>query len=468
MNLSPEDCSKWRKNKLVNPLTGRKIQEGKGVYKDLEKACKEKEPPKGNPGSPLTPPVYKGESKREPQVLSKKSPKKKKSPSPKKQSPKKVGKKNSLRKDPCQEQPGKYEWIVGKGCYEIVKRSPSGKAKDKKQSPLQKKQFSLDKKKNSYYNNVIDNLSNKNPIDIETLMQKMNIHSSKLTYIIDAIRKGINENTILKISNPTEKRLYLGHSYILKGNLGSPLTPPFVKVLSKKDELLKTYITKDYVQLLINKYNRNPKPISESGYKFILDKFEPLWKMMKSNPTDDQYNQFLEQLKQTGITYLFEHIERNAELGKNYTVQLEYPSFSEKTKNRYSNIMEYLLVEIAELTDTKGNTVSKKEINNVFQFDNELKLLFNESRDSSQAKDKKDISLYFNQIMDRWGIKGNPRTWWIPGYLKKDFIDDVMSTGQKYNIEYELQELMEEQGPILAIAYNVNKVPSNLKEVKLK
>jgi hypothetical protein len=452
MNLSPEDCSKWRKNKLVNPLTGRKIQEGKGVYKDLEKACKDK-------SSPLQ--------------RKERSSDKKASPSPKNKkthSPRKVGKKNSLRKAPCQEQPGKYEWIVGKGCHEIVKRSPKkassplGKAKDKKQSPLQKKQFSLDKKKNSYYNNVIDNLSNKNPIDIETLMQKMNIHSSKLTYIIDAIKKGINENTILKISNPTEKRLYLGHSYILKSQ--SPPLDEAKDNKNKKDELLKTYITKDYVQLLINKYNRNPKPISESGYKFILDKFEPLWKMMKSNPTDDHYNQFLEQLKQTGITYLFEHIERNAELGKNYTVQLEYPSFSEKTKNRYSNIIEYLLVEIADLTDTKGNTVSKKEINDAFIHDTELELLFNESRDSSLPR--KDVSFYFNQIMDRWGIKGNPRTWWIPGYLKKDFIDDVMNTGQKYNIEYELQELMEEQGPVLAIAYNVNKVPSNLKEVKMK
>jgi hypothetical protein len=127
MNLSPEDCSKWRKNKLVNPLTGRKIQEGKGVYKDLEKACKDK-------SSPLQ--------------RKERSSDKKASPSPKNKkthSPRKVGKKNSLRKAPCQEQPGKYEWIVGKGCHEIVKRSPKkassplGKAKDKKQSPVNNK-----------------------------------------------------------------------------------------------------------------------------------------------------------------------------------------------------------------------------------------------------------------------------------------------------------------------------------------
>ena len=52
MNLSPEECSQWRKNKLVNPLTGRKIQEGKGVYKDLEKACKDKHSPKKKSPSP--------------------------------------------------------------------------------------------------------------------------------------------------------------------------------------------------------------------------------------------------------------------------------------------------------------------------------------------------------------------------------------------------------------------------------
>jgi len=110
MNLSLEECNQWRKNKLVNPLTGRKIQEGKGVYKDLEKACKDK-------SSPL-------QSKE-------RSRDKKKSPSPRR-----IGKKNSLRKGPCQEQPDKYEWIVGKGCHELIKRSPS----PKKQSPSPKKQ----------------------------------------------------------------------------------------------------------------------------------------------------------------------------------------------------------------------------------------------------------------------------------------------------------------------------------------
>ena len=121
MNLSPEECSQWRKNKGVNPLTGRKIQEGKGVYKELEKACKEKPSPKKKSPSPLK------------KKLS--TPNKKKTPSPKK-----VGKKNSLKKAPCQEQPNKYKWIVGKGCHE---KSPS----HKKQSPKKEshKKLSLEK-----------------------------------------------------------------------------------------------------------------------------------------------------------------------------------------------------------------------------------------------------------------------------------------------------------------------------------
>jgi len=36
---SDDDCMKWKKNKLINPITGRKIQEGKGIYNDLKKNC---------------------------------------------------------------------------------------------------------------------------------------------------------------------------------------------------------------------------------------------------------------------------------------------------------------------------------------------------------------------------------------------------------------------------------------------
>ena len=36
---SDKDCIKWKKNKLINPITKRKIQEGKGVYNDFKKNC---------------------------------------------------------------------------------------------------------------------------------------------------------------------------------------------------------------------------------------------------------------------------------------------------------------------------------------------------------------------------------------------------------------------------------------------
>ena len=34
---SDKDCIKWKRNKLINPITKRKIQEGKGVYNDFKK-----------------------------------------------------------------------------------------------------------------------------------------------------------------------------------------------------------------------------------------------------------------------------------------------------------------------------------------------------------------------------------------------------------------------------------------------
>ena len=33
-------CEQWKLNNLVNPMTGKKIQEGKGIYNDLKKHCK--------------------------------------------------------------------------------------------------------------------------------------------------------------------------------------------------------------------------------------------------------------------------------------------------------------------------------------------------------------------------------------------------------------------------------------------
>ncbi len=69
-------CQAWRKNKLVNPLTNRKISEGGPVYKQLQKECK------------LLPSPKKPSPKKQ-------SPKKQ---SPKKQSPKKQSVKSLLLK----------------------------------------------------------------------------------------------------------------------------------------------------------------------------------------------------------------------------------------------------------------------------------------------------------------------------------------------------------------------------------
>ena len=74
--FSKQDCETWFRNKLINPITKRKIQEGKGVYKEIEQKC-------------LSP--SKNKKSKSPHIL---------------------GKKNSLRKDICQSQPNKYKWIV--------------------------------------------------------------------------------------------------------------------------------------------------------------------------------------------------------------------------------------------------------------------------------------------------------------------------------------------------------------------
>ncbi len=111
MKISAEDCIEWRKNELVNPLSGRKIQKGKGVYKNLEKSCegkassKKRSPfskkfsPKPKKRSPFSKKFTPKSKKRSPK---KESPKKqyRKKDSPKKESPKKqYRKKDSPKKD---------------------------------------------------------------------------------------------------------------------------------------------------------------------------------------------------------------------------------------------------------------------------------------------------------------------------------------------------------------------------------
>jgi len=102
VNPTKLDCEKWVKNKLVNPMTGRRIQEGKGVYNELEKKC-----------TPRKSPVKKSEVR--------KSPAKK---SPAKKSPAKIrgSKKPKIKKSDCIGP--HYEWVVGQGCYEVKEALP--------------------------------------------------------------------------------------------------------------------------------------------------------------------------------------------------------------------------------------------------------------------------------------------------------------------------------------------------------
>lgn len=54
-----------------------------------------------------------------------------------------------------------------------------------------------------------------NPIGIPELMDRMNVPTSKQTYVIGALKSGIEKGIIEHIKHPNEKRLYLGHTYRL-------------------------------------------------------------------------------------------------------------------------------------------------------------------------------------------------------------------------------------------------------------
>jgi hypothetical protein len=137
-NLSPRSvCKLWVENPLINPRTNRSITKDGKVYKALEKECKEYQQKSRSISKSRTP--YKGES------------------------PRKIGKKNSLRKSPCQEQPEKYKWIVGKGCHELIKRSPSPSPKVKNPLAFHTIEKSLAKE---FDNEVYKELGKKIPTDI--------------------------------------------------------------------------------------------------------------------------------------------------------------------------------------------------------------------------------------------------------------------------------------------------------------
>ena len=112
VNPTLEQCQAWRKNKLVNPLTKRKISEGGPVYKQLEKACKTKSTP-----------VRKSPASSKPQKVTSASPK--------------LGsRKPKIKKAYCL--PPQYSWKVGKGCFAVIPSSPAKKPTPVKQSTPKK------------------------------------------------------------------------------------------------------------------------------------------------------------------------------------------------------------------------------------------------------------------------------------------------------------------------------------------
>jgi hypothetical protein len=76
------------------------------------------------------------------------------------------------------------------------------------------------------------------------------------------------------------------------------------------------------------------------------------------------------------------------------------------------------------------------------------------------------IKKAFDEIMDRFQIKGDPKTYFIPGKLKKLFLDDIANTALVYNVEGQLEEIMESRGPRLALTYAQNTIPPGFKEAK--
>jgi hypothetical protein len=77
-----------------------------------------------------------------------------------------------------------------------------------------------------------------------------------------------------------------------------------------------------------------------------------------------------------------------------------------------------------------------------------------------------NVKKAFDDIMNRFQIKGDPKTYFVPGKLKKLFLQDIANMAMIYDVEGKLEEYMEEKGPRLAISYEQNNVPANFKEAK--
>jgi hypothetical protein len=68
----------------------------------------------------------------------------------------------------------------------------------------------------TYADKIVCALSNHNrPLQIEEIMEYMNIEPPKISYIIDGLKNLIAKGVVQKNENINEKRLYLGHIYML-------------------------------------------------------------------------------------------------------------------------------------------------------------------------------------------------------------------------------------------------------------
>jgi hypothetical protein len=87
------------------------------------------------------------------------------------------------------------------------------------------------------------------------------------------------------------------------------------------------------------------------------------------------------------------------------------------------------------------------------------------AKNKAGTKSAEDV---FRNLMSRFNIAENPKRSFVPGKLKKLFLDVVAALGKKYNVENKLIELLEERGPKLALSYDRDIVPPGFKEATIE
>ena len=72
----------------------------------------------------------------------------------------------------------------------------------------------------TYYDRIIEVLSEVNqPIELDSIMNRMEIAKHKQIYVIAGLKKGIIIGTIIKHETPNIKTKYAGHRYCLRINV---------------------------------------------------------------------------------------------------------------------------------------------------------------------------------------------------------------------------------------------------------